>query len=119
MRRGECLGLIGRNGAGKSTLLKLLHGLIKPDEGCIRVRGRVEALIELGAGFNPILTGRENIYVNAAVLGMPKRRIDQIIDEIIDFAEVRDFIDAPLQSYSSGMKIRLGFAIAAQLEPGF
>jgi len=116
LRRGECLGLIGRNGAGKTTLLRLLNGLIKPDKGRIGVRGQVGALIALGAGFNPILTGRENIYVNASVLGISKQRIDRILDEIIDFAEIREFIDTPVQSYSSGMRVRLGFAIAAQLE---
>jgi len=117
LRRGESLGLIGSNGAGKSTLLKLLNGLIMPDQGRIAVRGRVGALIELGAGFNPILTGRENIYVNAAVLGISKRQVDQVIDEIIDFADLEEFIDAPVQSYSSGMRVRLGFAVAAQLKP--
>lgn len=117
LRRGECLGLIGPNGAGKSTLLRLLNGLIKPDSGEISVRGRVGALIALGAGFNPILTGRENIYVNGSVLGLTKREIDKKLDEIIDFAEIGDFIDAPVQSYSSGMQVRLGFAIAVQMEP--
>ena len=117
LRRGECLGLIGPNGAGKSTLLRLLNGLINPDNGEISVRGRVGALIALGAGFNPILTGRENIYVNGAVLGLTKREIDKKLDEIIDFAEIGDFIDAPVQSYSSGMQVRLGFAIAVQMEP--
>jgi lipopolysaccharide transport system ATP-binding protein len=117
LRRGDCLGLIGRNGAGKSTLLKMLNGLIKPDKGRITVRGRVGALIELGAGFNPILTARENIYVNAAVLGIPKREVDKKLDAIIEFAEIEDFIDTPVQSYSSGMRVRLGFAVAAQLEP--
>ncbi|MEM6551186.1 MAG: ABC transporter ATP-binding protein [Planctomycetota bacterium] len=117
VRRGECLGLIGHNGAGKSTLLKMLNGLVKPDRGRITMRGRIGALIELGAGFNPILTGRENVYVNASVLGMSRREIDAKFDAILDFAEIGDFIDAPVQSYSSGMKVRLGFAIAAQLEP--
>jgi len=117
LRRGECLGLIGPNGAGKSTLLRMLNGLIKPDSGEISVSGRVGALIALGAGFNPILTGRENIYVNGAVLGLTKREIDKKLDEIIDFAEIGDFIDAPVQSYSSGMQVRLGFAIAVQMEP--
>jgi len=115
LRRGECLGLIGHNGAGKTTLLKMLNGLIRPDQGRIEMRGTVGALIALGAGFNPILTGRENIYVNAAVLGMSKQYVDGKIDEIIDFAEIRDSIDAPVQSYSSGMNVRLGFAIAAIL----
>ena len=115
--RGECLGLIGRNGAGKTTLLKMLNGLIKPDRGRIEVRGRVGALISLGAGFNPILTGRENIYVNGSVLGLTTREIEARFDEIVDFAEVRDFIDAPVQNYSAGMQVRLGFAVATTLEP--
>lgn len=117
LRRGECLGLIGHNGAGKTTLLKMLNGLIKPDQGRIEMRGRIGALIALGAGFNPILTGRENIYVNASVLGMAKQEIDERLDEIIDFAEIREFIDAPVQSYSSGMAVRLGFAIAVKSRP--
>ncbi|WP_339832750.1 ABC transporter ATP-binding protein [uncultured Altibacter sp.] len=117
LRRGECLGLIGHNGAGKSTLLKMLNGLINPDAGKITMRGRVGALIELGAGFNPILSGRENIYNNGAVLGFSKKEIDAKVEEIIDFAEIREFIDMPVQNYSSGMKVRLGFAVAAQMEP--
>ncbi|MEM7474502.1 MAG: ABC transporter ATP-binding protein [Planctomycetota bacterium] len=117
LRRGECLGLIGPNGAGKSTLLKMLNGLIKPDDGSIRVRGRVGALIELGAGFHPVLTGRENIYVNGSILGMSKQEIDLKFEEIIDFAEIGDAIDAPVQNYSSGMRVRLGFAIASALQP--
>ena len=117
LRRGECLGLLGRNGAGKTTLLKMLNGLIKPDTGRIELRGRVSALIALGAGFNPVLTGRENIYVNGSVLGLTRREIDERIDGIIDFAELREFIDAPVQSYSSGMHVRLGFAIASALDP--
>ena len=117
LKRGECLGLIGRNGAGKTTLLKMLNGLIKPDAGRIEMRGRVGALIALGAGFNPILTGRENIYVNASVLGLSKKETDAKLEEIIDFAEIGDFIDTPVQNYSSGMAVRLGFAIASTLEP--
>ncbi len=117
LKRGECLGLIGRNGAGKTTLLKMLNGLIKPDAGKIAMRGRVGALISLGAGFNPILTGRENIYVNASVLGLTKREIDAKMDEIIDFAEIGDFLDTPVQNYSSGMAVRLGFAVATALNP--
>ncbi|NGX84152.1 ABC transporter ATP-binding protein [Aequorivita sp. KMM 9714] len=117
LRRGECLGLIGHNGAGKSTLLKILNGLINPDAGKVTIRGRVGALIELGAGFNPILSGRENIYNNGAILGFTKKEIDEKIDKIIDFAEIREFIDMPVQNYSSGMKVRLGFAVAAQMEP--
>ena len=117
LRRGECLGLIGHNGAGKSTLLKMLNGLIKPDKGRITMKGRIGALIELGAGFNPILTGRENIYNNGAVLGFSKKEIDAKFDAIVDFAEIGDFLDTPVQNYSSGMKVRLGFAVAAQMEP--
>jgi lipopolysaccharide transport system ATP-binding protein len=117
LQRGECLGLVGANGAGKTTLLKMLNGLIKPDKGRITMRGRVGALIALGAGFNPILSGRENIYVNASVLGLSKREIDTRIDEIIEFAEIDEFIDSPVQNYSSGMQVRLGFAVASAMEP--
>jgi lipopolysaccharide transport system ATP-binding protein len=117
LRRGECLGLIGRNGAGKTTLLKMLNGLIKPDAGCIAVRGRVGALIALGAGFNPVLTGRENIYVNGSVLGLTSREIAKRVDEIVEFSEIREFIDTPVQNYSSGMQVRLGFAVATALQP--
>jgi lipopolysaccharide transport system ATP-binding protein len=117
LRRGECLGLIGHNGAGKSTLLKILNGLINPDAGKVTIKGRVGALIELGAGFNPILSGRENIYNNGAILGFTRKEIDTKVEEIIDFAEIREFIDMPVQNYSSGMKVRLGFAVAAQMEP--
>lgn len=117
VKRGECLGLIGKNGAGKTTLLRMLNGLIKPDRGRIEMHGRVGGLIALGAGFNPILTGRENICVNASVLGLSRRDIDAKIDEIIDFSEIGEFIDMPVQSYSSGMNVRLGFAAASVLEP--
>lgn len=117
VRRGECLGLIGHNGAGKSTLLKILNGLINPDAGKVIIKGKVGAIIELGAGFNPILSGRENIYNNGAVLGFTRKEIDGKIEDIIDFAEIREFIDMPVQNYSSGMKVRLGFAVAAQMEP--
>lgn len=117
LRRGECLGLIGHNGAGKTTLLKILNGLIRPDIGTVRVRGQVGALIALGAGFNPILTGRENIYVNAAILGLSKSDVDNVIDRIIDFADLRAFIDSPVQSYSSGMAVRLGFSVAVHCHP--
>jgi lipopolysaccharide transport system ATP-binding protein len=115
LKRGECLGLIGHNGAGKTTLLRILNGLIRPDQGHIEMRGKIGALIALGAGFNPILTGRENIYVNAAVLGMDKQYVDSKIDEIIDFAEISESINSPVQTYSSGMNVRLGFAVAAIL----
>ena len=117
LRRGECLGLIGRNGAGKTTLLKMLNGLIKPDAGRIEMRGRVGALISLGAGFNGVLTGRENIYTNASILGLTKKETDAKLDEIIDFAEIGDFLDTPVQNYSSGMAVRLGFAVASSIMP--
>jgi lipopolysaccharide transport system ATP-binding protein len=117
LRRGECFGLVGSNGAGKSTLLKILNGLIRPDTGSVTVRGRMGALIELGAGFNPVLSGRENIYVNAAVLGLKASDVKRKLDQIIEFAELDKFIDAPLRSYSSGMRVRLGFAVAAHVEP--
>jgi lipopolysaccharide transport system ATP-binding protein len=115
VKRGECLGLIGSNGAGKTTLLKMLNGLIKPDTGRIVMRGRIGALIALGAGFNPVLTGRENIYVNGSILGLPKNEIKTRLDEIVDFADIADAIDAPVRTYSSGMHVRLGFAVAAVL----
>lgn len=115
--RGESLAVVGGNGAGKSTLLKVLYGLVKPDGGRVGVAGRVAALIELGTGFNPVLSGRENVYLNAAVLGLPRRRVDLLIDEIADFAGVGEFLDAPVQYYSSGMQARLSYAVAAHLAP--
>jgi ABC-type polysaccharide/polyol phosphate transport system ATPase subunit len=117
VKRGECLGLIGGNGAGKTTLLRMLNGLVKPDAGSIEMRGRVGALIALGAGFNPVLTGRENIYVNAALLGLNKHEINKKFDEIVAFSNLGDFIDSPVQHYSSGMYVRLGFSIAAHIHP--
>lgn len=117
VKRGECLGLVGHNGAGKSTLLKLLNGLIRPDAGRVSMRGRVGALIELNAAFNPLLTGRENIYNEATLLGFTKSDINSRFDQIVDFAEIHEFLDMPVQNYSSGMRVRLGFAIAAELEP--
>jgi lipopolysaccharide transport system ATP-binding protein len=117
LRRGECLGLIGHNGAGKSTLLKVLNGLIPPDTGRITMKGRVAALIELNAGFNPILSGRENIFNQAALLGFSKQETLEKFDTIVEFAEIGDFLDMPVQNYSSGMRVRLGFAVAAQMEP--
>jgi len=118
VRRGECLGLIGANGAGKSTLLKMLNGIFRPDQGRIRIRGRVGALIEVGAGFHPLLTGRENIYLNGVILGMGRREIDGKIDQIVEFSGLpADVLDAPVKTYSSGMYVRLGFAVAAHADP--
>lgn len=117
VKRGECLGLLGHNGAGKSTLLKVLTGLIVPDKGSVEMYGRVNALIELTAGFNPILTGRENIYNNGAILGLSHKEIKSKYDEIVAFSELEEFIDTPVQYYSSGMKVRLGFSVAVHTEP--
>jgi lipopolysaccharide transport system ATP-binding protein len=117
VRKGEPLGIIGPNGSGKTTLLKMLNGIFWPDKGRITIRGRVGALIEVGAGFHPMLTGRENIYVNAAILGMNKEEIDEKFDDIIEFADIGDFLDMPVKNYSSGMFVRLGFAVAAHCEP--
>lgn len=117
LRKGEALGLVGKNGSGKSTLLRIIAGLIKPDKGTVRVKGRVAPLIALGAGFNPILTGRENIYANMSILGLSKKEIDAKFDEVVEFAEIGDAIDSPVQSYSSGMAARLGFATAIHTEP--
>ena len=117
LRRGEALGLVGKNGSGKSTLLRIIAGLIKPDTGSVEVNGRVAPLIALGAGFNPILTGRENIYANMAILGLSKQEIDERFNDVVKFAEIDDAIDAPVQSYSSGMRARLGFASAIYTEP--
>jgi len=115
--RGESLAVIGANGAGKSTLLKVLYGLIKPDAGRVRITGRVGALIELGTGFNPVLSGRENVYVNAAIQGLSSGQVDRLMDEIADFAGVGEFIDTPVQYYSSGMQARLSYAVAVHLKP--
>ena len=117
VKKGETLGIIGPNGSGKTTMLKLLNGIFWPDKGKITVRGRVGALIELGAGFHPLLTGRENIYINAAILGMTKNEVDKKFDDIIEFSDIGDFIDTPVKFYSSGMFVRLGFAVAAHSEP--
>jgi lipopolysaccharide transport system ATP-binding protein len=117
LKRGQAVGLIGKNGSGKSTLLRIISGLIKPDAGSIEVIGRVAPLIALGAGFSPILSGRENIYANMSILGLSKAEIDDRLEEVIDFAEIGDAIDAPVQTYSSGMAARLGFACAIHTKP--
>jgi len=117
VRRGEVVGIIGRNGAGKSTLLKILSRITKPTRGHAEIHGRVGSLLEVGTGFHPELTGRENIYLNAAILGMRKTEVERKFDEIIAFAEVEKFVDTPVKRYSSGMYVRLAFAVAAHLEP--
>jgi len=117
VKQGEIVGIIGRNGAGKTTLLKILARITRPTSGYAEVRGRVGSLLEVGTGFHPELTGRENIYLSGAVLGMTKREIDRKFDEIVDFAGVAEFIDTPLKYYSAGMQMRLAFAVAAHLEP--
>lgn len=115
--QGEVLGIIGNNGAGKSTLLKILSQITEPSEGEVIIRGRVSSLLEVGTGFHPELTGRENVYMNGTILGMTKKEIDQKFDEIVEFSGVQKHIDTPVKFYSSGMKVRLGFAVAAHLEP--
>jgi ABC-type polysaccharide/polyol phosphate transport system ATPase subunit len=117
LRRGECLGLIGHNGAGKTTLLRMLNGLIKPDTGSITMCGYTGSIIALGAGFNPTLSGRENIKIAASVLGLSEKKTCGLIEQVIDFSELRDFIDTPVQLYSSGMQVRLGFAVTTALNP--
>lgn len=117
VRRGECLGLVGPNGAGKSTLLMMLHGIIRPDLGAIRLRGRAAPLIGVGAGFHPQLTGRENIYVNAAILGLSKAETDEVFDDVVEFADIGDYLDSPVKFYSSGMYVRLGMAVALHTRP--
>ncbi len=117
VEKGDKLGVLGLNGAGKSTLLKLISGVMKPTEGNIELNGRISPLLELGAGFDPSYTGRENIFLNGAMLGYPKEFIESKFDEIVEFSEIGDFIDVPLKNYSSGMVARLGFSIATVVEP--
>jgi ABC-type polysaccharide/polyol phosphate transport system ATPase subunit len=115
--KGSTYGVIGRNGSGKSTALKLVAGITKPTSGTVRVDGRISALIELGAGFHPEISGRENVFINGIMLGLTKREIQRRFDEIVEFAELKDFIDAPVKTYSSGMYMRLGFAVAIHVDP--
>jgi len=117
IKQGDRVGIIGRNGAGKSTLLKLLSRITEPTKGRIQINGRVASLLEVGTGFHPELTGRENIFLNGAILGMSRKEIQRKFDEIVDFAEVEQFLDTPVKRYSSGMYVRLAFAVAAHLEP--
>jgi ABC-type polysaccharide/polyol phosphate transport system ATPase subunit len=117
VRQGSTFGVVGRNGSGKSTTLKLVAGITKPTTGRVTVRGRISALIELGAGFHPEISGRENIYINGIMLGLTKRDIQRRFDEIVEFAELREFIDAPVKTYSSGMYMRLGFSVAIHVDP--
>lgn len=117
IREGECLGIVGANGAGKSTLLGVIAGLVHPDHGKIEVRGRLAALLELGSGFHPDLTGAENVRLNAALLGLSRREVREKFEEIVEFSGMRDFIDEPLRTYSMGMTLRLAFAVAMAVEP--
>ena len=117
VRRGECLGVLGVNGSGKSTLLQLVTGTLAPTAGEVAVRGRVAALLELGSGFNPEFTGRENVFMNGAILGFSKREIEKKFDAIVSFANIGEFIDQPVKTYSSGMMLRLAFAVQVQAEP--
>lgn len=116
VNKGESIGIIGKNGSGKSTLLKLLTKIIYPDTGSITMHGRVAALLELGAGFHPDMSGRDNVYINASIFGLSKKEIDKKYDEIVDFAELEDFMDNPVRTYSSGMYIRLAFAVAINIQ---
>src|SRR6202045_1411143 len=117
VRRGEAFAIIGANGAGKSTALKLLSRILRPNRGHIIAHGRLSALIEVGAGFHPALTGRENVYLNGCILGMKRQEIARKFDEIVEFAGIAEFIDTPVKRYSSGMYARLGFAVAAHVDP--
>lgn len=117
LKKGEALGIIGQNGSGKTTLLRIINGIFPPDRGKVAVRGRIGALIAVGVGFHPHMTGRENIYLNGTILGMSRKEIDEKFQEIIDFADIGEFIDAPVSTYSSGMTVRLGFSIAIHSDP--
>ncbi len=117
VKKGESIGLIGHNGCGKSTLLSLIAGIMYPNEGSVKTNGRLSCLIQLGAGFHPDFTGRENIYVNAAIFGMTRKEVDKNIESIIDFSEIREFIDNPIRTYSSGMYLKLAFSVATHINP--
>ena len=114
---GDCVGIIGVNGSGKSTLLKLVSGILPPTSGDLSVHGRISSLLELGAGFHPELTGRENIYLNGSIYGMTRKEMDRRLDDIVDYAELGNFIDTPIKHYSSGMYVRLGFSVAIHTNP--
>jgi len=117
IKKGESLGILGRNGSGKSTLLKIIAGVTKPSDGRITVNGRIAPLIELGAGFHPELTGRENVYLNGSILGIRKKQMDRLYDEIVAFSELKEFMDQPIKYYSSGMYTRLAFSVAVAETP--
>lgn len=117
VKKGEVLGIVGYNGSGKSTILKIIAGVMKPTKGIVETRGRMAPLIELGAGFDPNLTGRENVFLNGAILGYSRKRLEESFDEILNFSELGKFIDVPVKNYSSGMKARLAFSIATIIEP--
>jgi lipopolysaccharide transport system ATP-binding protein len=115
--RGATVGIVGRNGSGKSTLIRLIAGIYRPDTGCLSTKGRISALIELGAGFHPEFTGRENVFISGIILGLSKKQIRDRFDEIVRFAGLEDFIDSPVRTYSSGMYMRLGFSVAVHVDP--
>ncbi len=117
LKRGQTLGIIGPNGAGKSTILKMLSKLLRPTKGEIKINGKLNALLEVGSGFHPDLTGRENIYLSGAIIGMKRKEIERKFDSIVEFSGLEDFIDTPVKRYSSGMYVRLGFSVAAHMEP--
>ena len=119
IRHGENVAIVGANGAGKSTLLGLAVGLAEPDAGTVRVSGRIAGLLELGSGFHPDLTGRENVFLNAALLGLTKKKTQQVFEQVVEFSEIGDFIEEPLRTYSSGMMLRLAFSVAVNVDPDF
>lgn len=118
IKKGETIGIVGENGSGKSTLLKLIAGVSQPTKGRVQVNGKIAPLIELGAGFHPELTGRENVYLNGVILGLKRKRIDELFEDIVGFSEIQEFIDTPIKHYSSGMYLRLAFSVAVHTDPG-